>query len=238
MPGASPIAQDIFVEVDGMKRKSGGFLGWGGCDGHKMSSNAKEKVIKAFKNHFIQMHIDTGNMGGGGLIPHDSNFNYPDDWRNTYDNYFTSNRHGIYHYCVIAHTTSGNFLGEGLVADDQFVLYDANLGDDWWPGGVDRATKQASTFIHELGHNINIYDDDDTDNDWVLDRWNWIFGEDDEDGEGNDIQNDGDNRNEDDDDDHTFEDYCENSNCAMTDSGFPLWYCDHHWGQADLASSF
>ena len=36
--------------------------------GHEFTSEAKAKVIQAFESHGITLHIDTGNMGGGGEI--------------------------------------------------------------------------------------------------------------------------------------------------------------------------
>ena len=87
-PGANPIVDDIFVEVDYMGGKdtdwgkvamgyvSGGGLCFGffgawdaysstTCDGHKMTSDAKDKVISAFAAQGIRLHIDDGSMGGG-----------------------------------------------------------------------------------------------------------------------------------------------------------------------------
>jgi hypothetical protein len=79
-----------------------------------------------------------------------------EEWDDLYSTEFTSNRRGIFHYCVMAHKdgTGSGILGEGYPGGDTFVLYDANLGGDWWPGGFSHEHKQADIFMHELGHNI------------------------------------------------------------------------------------
>jgi len=201
-----------------------------------MSDEAVAKVAWAFAKHGIALHIDRGEMGGGTMIPHENNFR--SNWSYYYENYFANSRHGFFHYCVMAHrdgTGSSSTLGQGIRRDDMFVLYDENIYSD---------TQQASVFMHELGHNINVYDrDTDTDGDGRLDRYIWDWNilwwrEDDRDEEDRPIAGDGDNRDEDDDDDGSWENYCEDSNCAMKEGGGTVDYCSHHWSQVDLTASF
>ena len=221
--------QDIFVEADWMQ-------------GNGMGEEAQNLVVRVFARHGITLHIDDGCMGGGSRFGYFDRTFTPRDWKPAYGFHFLvlpflpnsqpslSNRQGIFHYCVMAHypePENKSRLGRGFLQGDMFVLYDQNIKS---------ALQQASVFMHELGHNINVYDDDDTDGDGILDRWNPTFGEDDEDGKGNNVKNDGDMRNEDDDDDHTFEDYCEDSHCAMKEGGEAVDYCSHHWSQVSLSS--
>lgn len=130
--GSDPFYKDIFVEVDWMS-------------GHAMTSTAKDKVITAFANQHIVLHIFTDKE-----VPHKDNFNWPDDWDTYYNDYFTSNRKGVFRYCVMTHRDgSGSWFtyGQGESPGDMFVLYDANI---WF----DKDNNQASVFMHELGHNI------------------------------------------------------------------------------------
>ena len=101
------------------------------------------------KNQNMICHIDDGSMGGGGPIPHDNEFEFPDDWDHNYNNNFQTNRNGIFHYCVFAHEKEGGgSRGQGGCPGysgytDMFVIYDEAISE-----GL------ASTFIHELGHNL------------------------------------------------------------------------------------
>jgi hypothetical protein len=247
------------------------------------------------QNKNIILHIDDGSMGGGGPIPHVNSIQSAVNYRID-PNYFSPNRDNIFYYCVIAHDLTPAASGRG--SGDNFAL----------AGNVlDAPIKITSTFMHELGHCIDLGDNDDdrnwdpnADGDGFLDNVSggelyWDFGLDgipstsdtgegngrydgepfrdrngngnrdpgewfedvgldgiantNDQGEGNgiwegiepflDTDND-DHRdmayNEDDDGDGSFEDYCENKNCAMIDYGWPINYCSYHWSQVDLTT--
>ncbi len=147
------------------------------------------------------LHIDDGSMGGGGPIPHVNSIQNAGIYRND-PNYFNPNRDNIFYYCVIVHDLTPAASGRGC--GDRFALA-GNI--------LDTSTKMASTFMHELGHCIEVGDYDvDLDGDGILDP------------------------NEDDDGDGSWEDYCEDKNCAMIDYGWPVNYCSHHWSQVDLST--
>lgn len=153
--------QDIFVEVDWMI-------------GHAMSNNAKEKVINAFSDHDIVMHIDDGSMGGGGSIndfleeitgEEENNLRLNTGLYGTIDpnapgnhGFNQVNRKGIFHYCIVAHylKDAHGYLGFARTPGYSFEVYDQAIKYHEY--------SFAKVFIHELGHNIGLcHPSDDSD---------------------------------------------------------------------------
>jgi len=139
-----------------------------------MSNEAVAKVAWAFARHGIALHIDRGEMGGGGQgnIPYSdrATFNtidatHPDypDYMDYYNNayYFSTNRRGIFHYCLFVHDIWYNDDGvwidtlEGISYPDNDKLMIAE--DNMLP----ETEEQAGTFMHELGHNLGLDPDED-----------------------------------------------------------------------------
>jgi hypothetical protein len=121
---------------------------WGG---HQLREDAKRKVIDAFARYNIRLHIDTGEMGGGEEIEHDD-FLTSAEADTIYDNEFSTHRHGIFYYCIVGCIfEETELLGKRWTADG-FLLA------GWWLG---TSTKKAKVFMHELGHCLGMYDDDD-----------------------------------------------------------------------------
>jgi hypothetical protein len=104
-------------------------------------------------------------MGKGGLFTGGNALPYQailpgvisSDW-STFDTIktanFASERKRIFHYCIFAHDinaqgTSG--ISRGIPERD-FVV---SLGE--WTNHVGTTQEQAGTFMHELGHNINLH---------------------------------------------------------------------------------
>ena len=81
------------------------------------------------------LHIDDGNMGGGGTIPFIETLN-KDEERDSYFNMgldgknrgigFTSNRRNTYHYCIIAYRNDDKGVGEGDFRGDSFQIFMAS----------------------------------------------------------------------------------------------------------------
>ena len=110
-----------------------------------------------------KLHIDRGGMGGGGSISSskkdlsfydregDKTWPY-DDYGEFYSdpNYFSTARNGIFHYCIYAKSVydpSDGSKGEGIAypSDDRLLI---------GKGEIDSVTREATCFMHELGHNI------------------------------------------------------------------------------------
>ncbi|MFA5771989.1 MAG: hypothetical protein WC974_04585 [Thermoplasmata archaeon] len=159
--GGDPWTKDIFMEVDWMKDPGG----WGGIGAHehKMSFEAQGKVIRAFANHYIALHIDDGWMGGGTSVTHYTD-NIPYNSQTQFDIFnfkggettdlngdgvleprrFSVNRYDIFHYCVYVHSIDGG-EGKGDVGGDTFAI---------GKGVISSIPREAVCFMHELGHNL------------------------------------------------------------------------------------
>ena len=197
-----PIQKDIYIEVDWMV----GGLTWGTsgwqffvpfwgtykliaeyhnlldeCNDHKLSSDAIEMIINAFRDNpydRINMHIDdgqgkwikdnqgsisyTGDVGGGGSVPHKDVVKNANEYEYYY---FDDEREDFFYYCVIGHNINYDFSKSvGRATGNSFILADKQ---------IQTTTRFAHTFIHELGHLI-IPDDADhiKDEEWFLkERW-------------------------------------------------------------------
>ena len=111
------------------------------------------------KNQNMICHIDDGSMGGGGPIPHDSEttedeflgtgINDPDS---IVGKYFTKDRYQIFHYCCFGHVDDGN--NNGWTHHNAYYFWISDANNDEPSYEID----QAQSFMHELGHNLDLYD--------------------------------------------------------------------------------
>ncbi len=175
LPGsdASPIGQDIFVEVDIMNRGPDWF-------DHTFDASQQQLVINAFVRHGIALHIDDGEMRGGQGFGHAVHTTFDDTdpanpgFPDFYDtkgsaalpNLFNWDRKGMYHYVLFVHhlwrfdADSGEWSDEyggvgegsgrmlGVHGGDDILVADGHMG--WL------SERQAKTFMHELGHNLGL----------------------------------------------------------------------------------
>ncbi len=161
--GAKFDHKDLFVEIDYMVA---------GDHTHKPLAAGISKIIKAFKKApvlnpdgtmGVNLHVDTGQGGlfnGGEALAHQTVLGgvISNDWASAFDvikmAHFASEREHIFHYLIFAHDidalgTSG--ISRGIPGRD-FVV---SLGH--WTNQVGTVQEQAGTFMHELGHNINLH---------------------------------------------------------------------------------
>jgi hypothetical protein len=165
--GGNPTIKDIFVEIDWM-------------EGHKFNRGAQAKVIIAFAEHNITLHIDDGWMGGGNEV---SDVDYVDTWWNSgisghvnFDQYYANNfsiEHRVFfRYCLFCHLGWHQTYNSGIdgcarsVLDDQFLIAGENM---------DSLMDQAQTFMHELGHCIGLPDVGHMRNDYIsVMNYDWV----------------------------------------------------------------
>jgi len=185
-------------------------------EGHEMSDEVKWKVGSRFLNNptgeEFWLHMDDGNMGGGGDIDnHESKIN---DWGWAINKGYFDHQNQKFHYCLLAHYSvdqpdwyefwEGDPLGVGESPGNMFCLFDEN---------IDSSNYQAHVFMHELGHNlIGVYDPDGN-----------YFGH----------NNEADHLIDTDSEDNLKE-HCTDSNCALQTNldpweNKPIDYCSDCW---------
>ena len=127
---------------------------------------ANAPILNSDGSQGIAIHIDRGagtGGGGGDIIPFADRIRYDDltlagfDYTNFYTvkgNSFDPNRLNIYRYCVFAWDNGylpwSSGKAEDIWANDFFV----SLGR--WGADGQRADFQTGTFMHELGHTLNL----------------------------------------------------------------------------------
>ncbi len=183
--GANPNHKDLFVEIDYMDcAVAGGDCSGGDTHSHKPKAAAIAAVIAAFANanvtnpdgiNGITLHVDVSNSvkhqnylninglcfaGGAGIGSFDAVKADP-------ANFGPNNpRRYAYHYSLWTHqqlsTTTSSGCGEFPGNDFQVALGGWNVGsgdldgDGLADANVGTVQQQAGTFMHELGHNLNL----------------------------------------------------------------------------------
>jgi hypothetical protein len=162
--GANPLRKDLFVECDWMNAAAPNANIWTAIE----NAFANAPTLNSDGTQGITIHIDRGQTGAGGgggtIIPYADFIRYDNSTPNpgfTYTNFhtvktnnFNANRLNVYRYCVFAwdngYLTGSSGMAEDLWANDFFV----SLGS--WGADGQRADFQTGTFIHELGHTLNL----------------------------------------------------------------------------------
>lgn len=155
---SDPYRQDIFIEVDYMEARNRF------SRAYTLPEKSKQMLYTAFTSHNIMMHIDDGCMGGGEEIPYKERITYSETkeiyWRYFLHNSTQNPRKGVFHYvllCSYSATTRGGHSFQGWDVLDSFVLAVQYIRD-WRPKEKDREVAMASLFMHELGHNLGLFE--------------------------------------------------------------------------------
>ena len=161
--GANPLRKDIFIEVDWMNAAAPNNTIWAAIE----NTFANAPILNSDGSQGIAIHIDRGagtGGGGGTIIPYADAIRYDNTTPNagtTYTNFhtvkqnnFNANRLNIFRYAVFA-WDNGHWIGssgqaEDIWANDFFV----SLGS--WGADGRRDDFQVGTFLHELGHTLNL----------------------------------------------------------------------------------
>ncbi len=154
---SDPFRKDIFMEVDNMLDKNG--------KEYNLPEKSKQLLYSSFTRHNIMMHIDDGSMGGGGeLIPYKKKITYHDTndiyWKYFLHNNMLNERKGVFHYvifCSYGAITRGGYSFQGLDNLDGFVLAIQYIYN-WRVRESQRELSTASLFMHELGHNLGLFE--------------------------------------------------------------------------------
>ncbi len=161
--GADPMRKDLFVEVDWMSATSPN----GGIWTNIEDTFANAPILNSDGSAGIVAHIDRGagsGGGGGDVIGFADGLRYDNATPNsskTYANMYTlrSNnmdaaRVPVYRYCVFG-WDNGHWPGSSGQAEDIHAsMFFVSLAS--WGADGQREDFQTGTFIHELGHTLNL----------------------------------------------------------------------------------
>lgn len=152
--GSNPYKKDIFIEIDWMETNYPQTT-------NKPDEILIEEAIAVFEEQNITLHIDTGNLGGGEIIPYQS---LPSviDFRNLYWDYFLHEdlnqpRKGIFRYAII---TDDGEAGYTIFGWDQLDFF--NCGAQQIKEKFPWYTKKRiiqHVILHELGHCLGLFGD-------------------------------------------------------------------------------
>jgi len=154
--GANPFKKDIFLEFDWTPTSKFG-------ETNKPSEEILEKMQKIFEEHDITLHVDLGQLDGGGEVPYITNFD--NDvlvniyWDNFIDNDLTNPRKNIFHYGFICDRGPGNgFAVIGWGHLNSFCI-SADILSETFPY-IERDLLITHASIHEVGHTMGLVVDD------------------------------------------------------------------------------
>jgi hypothetical protein len=178
--GSDPFRKDLFVELDQMKE------GPNGEPESLLPQGSKDLIRDAFGRQNVVFHLDDGFMGGGEMIPFDSqgeNTTY-EELIDIYNDYFLHGdennwRQGVFHYgLVVYNATYPGFVfrpdsyqisSKGM---EKKILLNRNEEK--------RDIVYASAYMHECGHTLGIFhgntpgcDDQDGKYIWQKNWWKW-----------------------------------------------------------------
>lgn len=159
-----PLKMDIYVEVDWMDD---------GATAYRPDSTQVGLVADAFDNKDINLHVDTGQYGGGNELPiyieqlkfapitGETDFFNLKNGDETYGANFSEDRRGIWHYMITGNKAStydedtsafvNDHTGVSYPSDDDAFIAIGRV-KELSPTTEDVAI--AGTIIHELGHNL------------------------------------------------------------------------------------
>jgi hypothetical protein len=208
--GARAGQRDIFVEVDHMNSSKTGVL---------PNQTSMQMVKNAFALRGFAVHIDVGNRFSAGFDPAQFNLgqgspvvpyeaclgwaatdcasNTSANYRTVYDwkwQHFDPRRRAVFHYALFGDGASTSSWGRGELFGNDFVVTMSSItsASEW------ATNQQASTFMHELGHNLGLRHGGDQETNykpnylsvmnylkdgvspgnsiWPFREWQWAFG--------------------------------------------------------------
>ena len=154
MWGSNPFTRDIFLEIDWMETNYTGTT-------NKPDYALIKVTIDVFLEHNISLHIDTGSMGGGELLPYHSKPSFI-DFRDLYWTYFLHEnldqpRKGIFHYAIICDDGDAGYAIFGWDQLDFFTIGAQQIKNNY--PLYDKKNIIIRGTLHELGHGLGLFGD-------------------------------------------------------------------------------
>lgn len=174
--GSNPFHKDLFLEFDWTVNLDAGVT-------NKPPQNLIEEMKQRFADHNISLHVDTGELGGGGEIPYKDSFYY-NVLKDIYWEYFLNNdlnnpRKNIFHYGLICNYGPGNgFAFIGWAHLNSFCISGQMLANA--NPNYERGQLIVTGSMHETGHTLGLFADDFGGNDnrasvlpWFWEYWKY-----------------------------------------------------------------
>lgn len=154
--GADPKKKDIFVETDYL---TGQFPGVGVYD-KIVAAMANLPVSNPNGTTGINIHLDAGsaggskyNLGGGGEIKGVSSVSSVSTVQSAKSKNMAAARDSVFHYMWwVDKYGSGSSSGQAALPGDTLMVA---MGKTYWSSATE--DMKASTFVHELGHNLGLH---------------------------------------------------------------------------------
>lgn len=150
--GSHPFRPDLFVEIDVMRESA------------RLATEKVDILCQRFAEHNITLHLDTGNMGGGEVIPARSHVTYATlvdiYWEHFLDLDPTHWRKGVFHYALLADSLFQGMPGFVFIGWDEADAFALSLAyyDREIPAPF-RDHVLATVWMHELGHTLGLFHD-------------------------------------------------------------------------------
>jgi hypothetical protein len=190
--GARTGQKDIFIEVDYMNSTDPGVI---------PRAESLSNVVSAFSAQNFVVHFDTGtlfspsfsqasfNLGqGANLVPYEQCVTFDQttctqntstrrsiwDWK---DEYFDLRRRSIFHYLLFGNSQlsdgAGGSSGLGELIGNDYLVTMGNWGFTTTAGAPlnQLINMQASTVMHELGHNLGLHHGGNVDTNYKPNYW-------------------------------------------------------------------
>ena len=159
--GSDPFRKDVFLEIDYMFESNGEI--------RNVTQEAIELTKTPFHRRNIVFHFDTGQLGGGEIVPFDDDSSF-EEIRLIWNDYFLHNdsnnwRRGVFHYAIFVHDQTPKGYG---FSGDVSPYWGYNPGTNSFAIANTLVQKKAklplkstayitaSLIIHEMGHNFGI----------------------------------------------------------------------------------
>lgn len=157
-----PFKKDVFLEIDWMHAPL--------RESFEPSQTQVDLMEAVFQEQDINLHIDTGQYGGGSEVAYASSMLINADANNNtriningykrggnlggsqYETFDIVGRYGIWRYMILADSIeNGSIYGIAHPGDDDALVAAGNLADDYSESYESQVSK---TILHELGHNL------------------------------------------------------------------------------------
>lgn len=168
--GARVNQPDIFIEIDYMDSQDEGVI---------PRIEALEKIVDVFSTQGVAVHFDVGDLfdsaeglntskfdlGGGNLVPFSGLVNFDPSSNNGVTNFFDvkqenfhNSRLPIFHYLLMSSDQEEGAGGVAELSGNDIIIALGNLGLNSWTSAEKNLliNTQASTIMHELGHNLGL----------------------------------------------------------------------------------